>query len=187
MTRPITMKSRYSYSRIAENLVVLIGIVAWAGNNAVANTLRDISDVDSPWNEADAAAHVKEDIRDFLEAYDKQRDKLKNIANDFKKTPLAQGGVRKIAQWGQAMAKLLENIPTDQTSYGDKIYERLVETASWLVSSHQEDFSFVEGRVMRGWPMKRREGNRYAVHEGADVPLMPHLYLSIACTRSWQS
>ena len=169
------MNSRCS-GRTAKILVLFIGVVAWAGKNAVAKTLRDIPDVDSSWNEANAVAHVKEDIGEFLEAYDKQRGKLKDIAHDFTKVPLAKSGIRKVAQWGQAMAKLLEYLPTDQTSHGDEIYERLVETASWLASSYQEQFSYVEGKVIRGWPMKRREGNEYVVHEGADdLPMRPHL------------
>ena len=173
MTRLITMKSRYS-CRAAKVLVLFIGLVAWAGNTAAAasKTLGDISDydVDSAWNEADAVAQVNDDIRAFLVVFDGKRDYLKGVAKEFEKNPLAQAGVRKIAQWGQSLARLLENIPTYQTSYGEEIYERLIETAFWLVSSYREEYSYVEGLVMRGWPMKRRERNKYLVHEGADAP-----------------
>ena len=192
MTRPVTMKSRCS-CRTAKFLVLfIIGLFALAGNTAVAKTLADLSDddVDSSWNEADAMAHVKDDIREFLVVYDGKRDYLKGVAKEFEKNPLAQAGVRKIAQWGQSLARLLENIPTDQTKYGEEIYERLIETAFWLVSSHREEFSYVEGMVMRGWPMKRREGNKYLVHEGADVVpfFMPHISLSrILESCGWQS
>ena len=109
-----------------------------------------------------ASKEIKEDVMSFLDAYDGIRDDLQDIANKFDKTRVKDVGIRKCADWAIAMARVyeLEGVP-----HADKILEAMKELADMLLSARKTGHSYVEDKVMRGWPMYVSEDDKEPIHE----------------------
>ena len=127
------------------------------------NTIRDSS---SSWNENTATVHIEKDLQNLISRYEQKIGKLKGVLHDFLDTRQQDNGIRKLAKMGKAAGQLLETLP-EASLQGHK--EGLInigrEMAEMLKTAHVTNHSYVEGAMMRGWPMFRQPYAKYAVHE----------------------
>ena len=110
----------------------------------------DPDDEGSLWNERTAVGVVEKDIKAFLQAYDNQKDDLKRIADEFKKTRVKDTGIRKLGVWGMNFGRIYDLPSADKA----QVYKRMKENAEMLMDSFQTGVhSYIEDTEMTGWPM----------------------------------
>ena len=102
------------------------------------------------WNGKVAKRLTTPDVALLLKSYDSKESKLLAIMADYQETRLKDSGIRLLANWGNALAHLYEvNSEVDKR----KIYKRMAELADLLLTAQETTESYVEGTIMRGWPM----------------------------------
>ena len=133
----------------------------------MSDTMRSINDPKAAnWTTASAGLEVGKDIKSLLEVFDQQRPGLVEIKDKFIKNRNKGGGIRKLAIWGTAFARLYELPGTD---YKEEMYERMVDMADLLLSTRETTHSYIENRVMRGWPMYLYGSDDHPTYEGFNM------------------
>ena len=102
------------------------------------------------WKERIAANETDDDVAMLLKNFDKSFDSMLVILDNFKETRIKDEGVRRLANWGIALSEILD-LPGGK--HDEEIYDRLMLLADRLLAARQTSFSYIEQRVMRGWPM----------------------------------
>ena len=133
----------------------------------MSDTLSSIKDPKAAnWTAASAGLEVRGDIKSLLDIFDQQRPDLVEIKDKFNEKRKKEVGIRKLATWGTALARIYE-LPG--TGYKDEMYERMVDMADLLLSTRETTHSFIEDRVMRGWPMYLYGGDDHPTYEGFNM------------------
>ena len=130
---------------------------------AAKSPIRPISDDGAKeFDEKTASKEIEDDVESFLDAYENIRDDLQKIAKTFDKTRVKDEGIRKCADWAIAMARVyeLEGVPHE-----DKILDAMKELADMLLMTQKTGHSYVEDKVMRGWPMYVGVEDKEPIHE----------------------
>ena len=102
------------------------------------------------WSRKIAKRLTTPDVSLLLKSYDSKESRLLKIMEDYQETRLKDSGIRLLANWGNALAHLYE---VDSEVDKGKIYKRMAELADLLLTAQETAESYVEGTVMRGWPM----------------------------------
>ena len=103
------------------------------------------------WERDAAQSAVKDDIEAVLRLYDeREADDLQQAVLEYADTNLEDIVI--VARWAFTLSKLLDLHVNDE-ELNTKIYDRLTTLARSLVAARKTVTSFVEKRVMRGWPI----------------------------------
>ena len=137
-------------------LVICIGVAA---SVKVVGAKKDTKLVLSPildlakakkWDESVARELTTPDVKGLLDSFDNKWPSLVETMEEYQKTRLKDSGIRLLANWGNALAHLYE-IDTEVNKH--RIYKRMAGLADLLLSAQETTESYVEGGIMRGWPM----------------------------------
>ena len=154
----------------AHPLVVFLLLL---GSASLVFSARNIQHIvhtdDSVWNLETAKVEVESDVNIMVQKFDQHRPKLVWIVRQFQLDLQKDEGIRKLAMWGVAFSQLLELRAAPDLD--EALYDRLVDTAMLLLSVRKTAISYVEGEVLRGWPMRVGSNDDYPVYEGnIDAP-----------------
>ena len=123
---------------------------------------------DLVWDIETAKLEVKGDVDTMVQKFDQFRPKLVKIVRQFQVDLEKDEGIRKLAIWGVAFAQLLELHAAP--AQDEALYDRLVDSAMLLLSVRKTALSYVEGKVLRGWPMRVGPNDDYPIYEGNVAP-----------------
>ena len=122
-----------------------------------------VDDPSSHWDKETAIRVVEDDVETLLARFEKERGDLEDIAKDFDKTRVKDDGIRKLAQWGAALSRVYE-LPG--IARRDEVAQAMEELAELLLDTRKRSYSYIEDRVMRGWPMFVDRSDDVASYEG---------------------
>ena len=117
--------------------------------DAGRSAIEPVSNGGSRWSKSTADREVENDIKAFLKAYDNQKHKLREIADEFKRTQVKDTGIRKLGVWGMNFGRIYDLPAADKA----EVYKRMKENAEMLMDSFETTHSYVEDTEMTGWPM----------------------------------
>lgn len=131
--------------------------LAAVGLSAIGDGYRDGS-----WSEERAAGEIASDVEALVDAFDKDSKDIERLCNSFAKRPYKDDGIRGVALWGIALDRVrrLPNVGS-----GRRLRDGVLRVGARLAALHTRAHSYVEDRIMRGWPMYVSRGDRHPTHD----------------------
>ena len=147
------------------------GVGAKKGTKLVLSPILDLANAEE-WDEGVARALTTPDVNGLLGSFDNKWPGLMKTMKEYQQTRLKDSGIRLLANWGNALAHLYE-IDTEVNKR--RIYKRMAGLADLLLTAQETTESYVEGRVMRGWPMYVDPKDRKQTY-GEDICFSQHAF-----------
>ena len=115
-------------------------------------------------------------MANLVSAFDRDRPELMGILREFRATRVKDVGIRRLALWGIALARVYDMADDTQAP---EIYARMKDMTDKLLSVYEHKQSYVENRMMRGWPMIVDTRDTHETFEVRDSKAMHFLFIFV--------